>query len=127
MNKIHSPQANSKPSKVLKDFTEDKINSKRPIKKGKKSRTNNPLNANQPEKQEQVKTQGSAQGTREASNTQTPNATSPVPPVPKPPPILTAKEKKKLKMEQEKERERELFEKNFKASDLQISKMNLNI
>ena len=32
-----------------------------------------------------------------------------------------------MKLEKEKERERELFEKNFKASDLYICKMGLNI
>ena len=40
---------------------------------------------------------------------------------------MTAKEKKKLKQEMEKEKEKENFEKNFKASDLQISKMGLHV
>jgi len=40
---------------------------------------------------------------------------------------MTQKEKKRIKQEKEKEKERELFEKNFKASDLYICKMALNV
>jgi len=39
---------------------------------------------------------------------------------------MTDKEKKRQKQEMEREKERENFEKNFKASDLQISKMGLH-
>jgi hypothetical protein len=47
--------------------------------------------------------------------------------LPPQPPMITAKEKKRLRLEKERERERELFEKNFKASDLMISRMGLNV
>jgi len=50
-----------------------------------------------------------------------------LPPAGPQPPALTAKEKKKLKMEAEKEKERELFELNFQASSLYISKMQLHL
>jgi hypothetical protein len=49
------------------------------------------------------------------------------PVLPPQPPMITAKEKKRLRLEKERERERELFEKNFKASDLMISRMGLNV
>lgn len=46
-----------------------------------------------------------------------------LPPAGPPAPVLTAKERKKLKLEAEREREKELFELNFQASSLYISKM----
>ena len=41
--------------------------------------------------------------------------------------MISAKEKKRLRLEREKEREKELFEKNFQAKDLMISRMGLNV